>query len=64
MMGAARLQSGGSGLRDSVRAASPDGDPRLFVVQRDGRIYVAEAGSACASDRAFLDLRSEVSDGR
>jgi glucose/arabinose dehydrogenase len=59
--GTARLQSGGFGLRDTVRAASPEGDPRLFVVQRDGRIYVAEAGSVM-KDRAFLDLRDDVSD--
>ncbi len=59
--GKAGLQNAGHGLDDSVRAASPDGDPRLFAVQRDGRIYVAEAGQVLTK-RAFLDLRSEVSD--
>jgi glucose/arabinose dehydrogenase len=49
----------GRGLRDAVLATAPVGDPRMFVVERGGRIRILEGGSTRA--RPFLDLRGEVS---
>lgn len=44
---------------DAVFLTAPDGDPRLYVVERSGLIGVVEGGGARATP--FLDLRGDVS---
>jgi hypothetical protein len=48
-----------SGLPEPLFVAAPDGDPRLFVVLRDGRIRIYRSGSGL-DPQPFLDIRSEV----
>lgn len=43
----------------AVFAAAPDGDPRLFIVERGGRIRILQAGAVLATP--FLDISSRVS---
>jgi hypothetical protein len=46
-----------SGLSVPLFAAAPAGDPRLFVVERAGRIRIVENGSVTGT---FLDISSKV----
>jgi glucose/arabinose dehydrogenase len=46
------------GLTAPVFLTAPDGDARLFVVERDGRILVIENGALLPAP--FLDIRSTV----
>jgi glucose/arabinose dehydrogenase len=55
-----RLQKVGT-FSSPVYAASPKGSPRLFVVERAGRIRILRGGRKLA--RPFLDIRSRVKDG-
>ena len=43
----------------AVFAVAPAGDPRLFVVERAGRIHIAQGGALLATP--FLDISSRVS---
>ena len=54
----AQQQWTGSNLGDVVYLASPPGDPRIFVVDQEGRIFVIKNGAALATP--FLDIRSLV----
>ena len=47
-----------SGLADPVFATAPDGDARLFIVERAGRIRVAQGGAPSATP--FLDISARV----
>ena len=47
-----------SGLAFPVFATAPDGDERLFIVTKDGRVWI-HAGSDVA-ERPFLDIRNLV----
>src|SRR5262245_8298821 len=49
-----------SGLSSPIYVASPPGDPRLFVVERGGRILIWDGDEIL--DPAFLDISSEVND--
>jgi glucose/arabinose dehydrogenase len=44
-----------------VYVASPPGDPRLFIVERTGRVLIRRGGRILR--RPFLDLRGQVSTG-
>ncbi len=46
------------GLAAPLYATAPAGDPRIFVVERAGRIVIVEAGQIL--DTPFLDLRDRV----
>lgn len=48
-----------SGFSAPIHLAAPEGDPRLFVVERSGRIRIVESGAVLATP--FLDLRGRVS---
>jgi glucose/arabinose dehydrogenase len=50
-----------SGLSKPTDIAAPEGDERLFVVERDGRIRIVENGRLLATP--FLDIRSRVRSG-
>jgi glucose/arabinose dehydrogenase len=50
-----------SGLDFPVFATAPPGDPRLFIVERVGRIRVFSQGTLLPTP--FLDISSQVSDG-
>ncbi|MDP1860696.1 MAG: PQQ-dependent sugar dehydrogenase [Gemmatimonadaceae bacterium] len=60
--GSAALQVGTQlvveGLTQPVLVTAPDGDPRLFVVERPGRIRIVANGALKATP--FLDIRSRV----
>jgi glucose/arabinose dehydrogenase len=47
-----------SGLTQPLFVAAPNGDPRLFVVERAGRIRIVENGATLATP--FLDIRTRV----
>ena len=47
-----------SGLAQPLFVAAPDGDPRLFVVERAGRIRIVKDGVTLATP--FLDIRTRV----
>ena len=47
-----------TGLNEPVFATAPDGDARLFIVERDGRIVVARGGALSATP--FLDISARV----
>ncbi|HUF89958.1 MAG TPA: PQQ-dependent sugar dehydrogenase [Gemmatimonadota bacterium] len=49
------------GLDFPVWLVSPPGDPRLFVVEKGGRVVIVEDGMA--RPQPFLDLRGQVSTG-
>lgn len=49
------------GLERPVHVAAPDGDPRLFIVQKTGRILVLADGSLLPTP--FLDLSDAVASG-
>ena len=48
-----------TGLNEPVFATAPDGDARLFIVERAGRIVVAQGGAPSATP--FLDITARVS---
>jgi glucose/arabinose dehydrogenase len=50
-----------SGFEKPLLVTAPAGDPRLFVVDQDGRIWIVSNGKRL--DTPFLDLRSKVSFG-
>ncbi len=58
---ALRLQSIASGLSRPVHLTAPAGDPRLFIVEKIGRIRIVQNGQLLATP--FLDIRSKVSGG-
>lgn len=47
-----------AGLNEPVFATAPDGDARLFIVERAGRIVVAQGGAPSATP--FLDISARV----
>ena len=49
------------GLAFPVWLSSPPGDPRLFVVEKGGRVVIVEDGALLPEP--FLDLRGQVSTG-
>jgi len=49
------------GLIDPLFVASPDGDDRLFIVEKSGRIRIFENGALVATP--FLDLSATVATG-
>ena len=49
------------GFEAPVFVASPPGDPRLFVVDQDGRIWIIQGGTKLATP--FIDLRGTVGFG-
>ncbi len=49
------------GLQRPVHLTAPDGDDRLFIVEKTGRIRIVEQGLLLATP--FLDLSSSVSGG-
>ena len=57
----AQQQWAGAFLGDVVYLASPPNDPRIFVVDQEGRIFVIKNGAALTTP--FLDIRSIVSYG-
>src|SRR3954467_15072223 len=54
--GAVSLQSIGPNFDQPVFATSPPGDPRLFVVERPGRIQVLHGGTVSQ----FLDIHTQT----
>ena len=50
-----------TGLTEPVFATAPDGDARLFIVERAGRIVVAQGGAPSATP--FLDISARVGTG-
>ncbi len=48
-----------AGLNEPVFATAPDGDARLFIVERAGRIVIAQGGAPSATP--FLDISARVS---
>ena len=56
-----RLVEVASGLSSPVDLTSPDGDPRLFVVEQAGRIRVIRDG--VVAETPFLDIRDRVRAG-
>ena len=50
-----------AGFEAPVFVASPPGDPRLFVVDQDGQIWIIQGGSRLATP--FIDLRDAVKFG-
>jgi glucose/arabinose dehydrogenase len=50
-----------SGLDFPLFATAPPGDPRLFIVERAGRIRIVSGGTLLTTP--FLDIRSRVSAG-
>ena len=55
------LQTVVEGLDFPVWLTSPPGDPRLFVVEKGGRVVIIEDGTVLPTP--FLDLRGQVSGG-
>lgn len=47
------------GLRRPVHLTAPEGDDRLFIIEKSGRILIVQEGSLLS--RPFLDLSSRVS---
>jgi len=43
-----------------VFAAAPEGDPRLFVVERAGRVRIVDPASGAIQEPPFLDIRTRV----
>jgi len=55
------LQTVATGLSSPVLAVSPPGDPRLFIVEKTGRIRILQSGLVLANP--FLDISGLVSKG-
>ena len=53
-----KLQAVAEGLVEPVFATAPEGDSRLFIVERNGRIRILANGALLAEP--FLDIRSRV----
>ena len=51
-----------TGLVAPVFVAAPHGDPRLFVVERAGRIRIVDPVTGAIQEPPFLDIRSRVDD--
>jgi hypothetical protein len=47
-----------AGLNGPIYLTAPPGDPRLFVVERGGRIRIVEDGAVLATP--FLDIRAKI----
>ncbi|MCI0634418.1 MAG: PQQ-dependent sugar dehydrogenase, partial [Actinobacteria bacterium] len=58
-LGEARSELVASGLVSPLFVAAPDGDARLFVVERAGRLRVVEGGATLPTP--FLDIQSQIS---
>jgi glucose/arabinose dehydrogenase len=56
-----RLTVVASGLSNPVDLTAPPGDPRLFVVEQEGRILIIENG--VVRSEPFLDIRDRVRSG-
>lgn len=56
-----QLQLVASGLGGAVLITAPDGDPRLFIVEKSGQITIVEDGSVVGTP--FLDIGTLVSKG-
>jgi hypothetical protein len=54
-----RYETVATGLTSPVYVASPPGDPRLFVVEQNGRVRIISNGTLVT--QPFLDIRSRVS---
>jgi glucose/arabinose dehydrogenase len=59
--GSLELQVVASGLSDPLYLTAPPGDPRLFVVEQEGRIRIVQAGQLLTTP--FLDITARVSAG-
>ena len=59
--GRLRLVQVGGRFDQPVLATSPPGDPRLFVVEQTGRIWIVERGRR--RPRPFLDVSSQIRAG-
>ncbi len=55
------LQLVASGLSSPLYLTAPAGDPRLFIVEQEGRIRIVQAGQLLA--QPFLDIRDRVASG-
>ena len=55
------LQAVATGLAFPLALTAPPGDPRLFIVEKDGRIRIVRDGALL--ERPFLDVSSLVSRG-
>ncbi|HEY7393339.1 MAG TPA: PQQ-dependent sugar dehydrogenase, partial [Gemmatimonadaceae bacterium] len=53
-----RFETVATGLTSPVYVASPPGDPRLFVVEQNGRVRIVSNGTLLT--QPFLDVRSRV----
>lgn len=56
-----KLQTVATGLDFPLYLAAPAADPRLFVVEKTGKIRIVKGGTVLAAP--FLDLSAQVSDG-
>jgi glucose/arabinose dehydrogenase len=56
-----QLQSVANGLVDPVYVTAPNGDARLFIVEKPGRIRLVKNGQLLAG--AYLDINDRVNDG-
>ncbi len=56
-----RLELVARGLAAPLHLTAPPGDPRLFIVEQEGRIRVVRDGQLVA--RPFLDIRARVGSG-
>lgn len=52
-----------SGLDEPLFAAAPPGDGRLFVVERSGRIRIADPATGAIASPDFLDITGRVGTG-
>src|SRR5688572_25373897 len=56
-----RLEEVASGLSNPLYLTAPAGDPRLFVVEQEGRIRIVQDGQLLPAP--FLDITSRVASG-
>lgn len=56
-----RLETVADGLSVPVLATTPAGDPRLFIVEKTGRIRILDDGAVAAAP--FLDISAKISTG-
>jgi glucose/arabinose dehydrogenase len=55
------LEPVASGLSEPLFLTAPEGDSRLFVIERGGRIRIIDSGDVLATP--FLDIRAKVATG-
>ena len=55
------LEPVATGLTFPLALTAPTGDPRLFIVEKDGRVRIVRDGALL--ERPFLDLSTAVSRG-